>query len=39
MAALSRFLLDRLEVERSIRRFSSQLHCLEVILRILVKGN
>ena len=37
MAALSSFLLDRLDVERLISRFFSQLHGSEGILRILAK--
>ena len=39
MAALWSFLLDRLDVERSILRFASPLHVSEVALRILAKGN
>ena len=39
MAALWSFLLDRLDVERSILRFPSPLHSSEVALRILAKGN
>ena len=39
MAALWSFLLDRLDVERSIFRFPSPLHASEVALRILAKGN
>ena len=39
MAALWSFLLDRLDVERSILRFPSPLHASEVALRILAKGN
>ena len=39
MVALWSFLLDRLDVERSILRFPSPLHASEVALRILVKGN
>ena len=39
MAALWSFLLDRLDVERSILRFPSLLHALEGALRILAKGN
>ena len=39
MVALWSFLLDRLDVERSILRFPSLLHASEVALRILAKGN
>ena len=39
MAALWSFLLDRLDVERSIFRFPSPLHASEVALRILATGN
>ena len=39
MVALWSFLLDRLDVERSILRFPSPLHASEVALRILAKGN
>ena len=39
MAALWSFLLDRLDVERSILRFPSLLHASEGALRILAKGN
>ena len=39
MAAIWSFLLDRLDVERSILRFPSLLHGLEGALRILAKGN
>ena len=39
MAALWSFLLDRLDVERSILRFPSLLHVSEGALRILAKGN
>ena len=39
MAALRSFLLDRLDVERSILRFPSPLHASEGALRILAKGN
>ena len=39
MAAIWSFLLDRLDVERSILRFPSLLHASEGALRILAKGN
>ena len=39
MAALWSFLLDRLDVERSILRFPSPLHASEGALRIVAKGN
>ena len=39
MAAIWSFLLDRLDVERSILRFPSLLHGSEGALRILAKGN
>ena len=39
MAAIWSFLLDRLDVERSILRFPSLLHGWEGALRILAKGN
>ena len=39
MAALWSFLLDCLDVERSILRFPSLLHASEGALRILAKGN
>ena len=39
MVALWSFLLDRLDVERSILRFPSPLHASEGALRILAKGN
>ena len=39
MVALWSFLLDCLDVERSILRFPSALHASEVALRILAKGN
>ena len=39
MSALWSFLLDRLDVERSILRFPSLLHASEGALRILAKGN
>ena len=37
--SLNFFFLDRLDVERSIRHFFSQLHGSEGILRKLAKGN